>query len=54
MREPTITCVLCGNVEVVHLTGRGYPPEMARKRLKARCKADGCPCQAQYLAGVRL
>ena len=49
---PTQTCTLCGNVEVVRVTGRGFPPDAAARRLARRCNANGCPSIPQYWAGV--
>ena len=52
--EPTQTCALCGRVEVVNVYGRGFPPDAAKKRLRKLCAANGCPCDPQYMAGVRF
>lgn len=54
MSEPTQTCVLCGLVETVTRTGRGFPPDAAKRRLRKRCAAAGCPSQPHYLAGVTV
>lgn len=54
MSEPTQTCTICGDVEVVKHDGRGFPPNIALRRLAKRCKAKGHVCKAQYRAGVRL
>ena len=50
--EPTQTCVLCGDVEVVKHDGRGFPPDIAKRRLIKRCKAKGCMSQPVYRAGL--
>lgn len=52
MSEPTQTCVLCGRVEIVRQSGRGFPPDVAKRRLARACNEAGCPCQPQYLAGL--
>lgn len=52
MSQPTQTCQLCGQVEVVTPDGRGFPPDIAKRRLKNRCQAQGCPSQPTYLAGI--
>jgi hypothetical protein len=49
--EPTQTCQLCGNVEVVRPDGRGFPPDISKRKLVKRCKAEGCPSQPAYRAG---
>lgn len=52
MTTPTQTCQLCGLVEVVRMDGRGFPPDIAKRRLKRRCQAAGCQSQPRYLAGI--
>lgn len=52
MTEPTQTCQECGRVEVVRPDGRGFPPDIAKRRLKKRCVAAGCPSDPRYLAGM--
>lgn len=52
MSQPTQTCRLCGAVEVVRPDGRGFPPDIAKRRLKRRCKANGCPSEPTYRAGL--
>lgn len=54
MTQPTQTCELCGLVEVVTPDGRGFPPDIAKRRLAKRCKADGCPSQPTYRVGLAL
>jgi hypothetical protein len=51
MTQPTQTCLLCGRVEVVRMDGRGFPPDIAKRRLRKRCAEAGCPCDPKYLAG---
>lgn len=54
MSSPTQTCQVCGDVEVVRPDGRGFPPDIAKRKLVKRCKAKGHTCQPQYLAGVLI
>ena len=54
MSAPTQTCTLCGRVEVVRMDGRGFPPDIAKRRLRKACKAAGCPSEPQYRAGVQV
>ena len=49
--EPTMTCTVCRATEVVHPDGRGYPPDIARRRLIKRCKSAGHVCDPVYQAG---
>jgi hypothetical protein len=50
---PTYTCNDCGRVVVVRMDGRGFPPDIAKRKLKKMCKDDGCPCSdPKYLAGI--
>ena len=51
MSAPTQTCSLCGRVEVVRPDGRGFPPDIAKRRLAKTCKANGCPSKPEYRAG---
>lgn len=52
MSEPTQTCTTCGDVEVVRHDGRGFPPDIAKRRLAKRCKAAGHTCTPTYRAGL--
>jgi hypothetical protein len=54
MSGPTQTCQACGRVETVRQDGRGFPPDIAKRRLRKRCKEAGCACDPQYRAGVRF
>lgn len=49
---PTQTCTVCGAVEIVRSDGRGFPPDIAKRRLAKRCKAAGHNCEPQYLCGI--
>ena len=50
--EPTVTCELCGRRLVVTPDGRGFPPDIAKRKLRRECQANSCPCKPVYLAGV--
>jgi hypothetical protein len=52
MSEPTYACGECGRVVVVRRDGRGFPPDLAKRRLIRECKADGHKADPQYLAGI--
>jgi hypothetical protein len=48
----TQTCSLCGRTEQVTPDGRGFPPDIAKRRLIKRCKANGCPSSPTYMATI--
>jgi hypothetical protein len=52
MSEPTVTCELCGRSQVVKPDGRGFPPDIAKRKLARICNAAGCPSQPSYRAGI--
>lgn len=54
MSEPTVTCALCGRSRVVVPDGRGFPPDIAKRKLRKDCQANGCSCDPQYWAGVTI
>ena len=54
MSEPRYRCARCGRTQTVHPDGRGFPPDIAKRRLVKRCKAEGCPSEPEYTAGVGL
>lgn len=51
MSEPTQTCTTCGDVEVVRMDGRGFPPDIAKRRLAKRCAEKGHKSTPTYRAG---
>ena len=53
-RVPRQVCEICGDIEYVKFSGRGFPPDAAKRRLARRCKEAGHRCEAQYYAGVLL
>lgn len=52
MAEPTQTCELCGRRVVVTPDGRGFPPDIAQRKLKRLCNANSCESEPKYRAGV--
>lgn len=54
MSSPTQTCQLCGRVQVVTPDGRGFPPDIAKRKLIKRCESSGCECKPVYRAGLAL
>jgi hypothetical protein len=53
MRTPaTVTCPTCGETEVVTPDGRGFPPDIARRRLAKRCGHKAL--DMTYKAGVSI
>jgi len=51
MPGPIMTCTVCGTVEAVTPDGRGFPPDIAKRRLAKRCTAMGHVSVPQYRAG---
>jgi len=54
MSEPTVTCDKCGRQQVVHPDGRGFPPDIAKRKLRKACRANGCDGEPQYRAGLLI
>jgi uncharacterized protein CbrC (UPF0167 family) len=52
MSQPVQTCQLCGRAETVTPDGRGFPPDIAKRRLKKWCNANGCKSEPKYTAGM--
>jgi len=52
MSEPRQTCALCGRSMVVYPDGRGFPPDITKRKLVKACRADGCQCEPQYRVGL--
>jgi hypothetical protein len=52
MSAPTQTCTECGRVETVTPDGRGFPPDIAKRKLKKRCNAAGCSSKPRYMCGL--
>ena len=51
-REPRYTCGLCGYHVVVRQDGRGFPPDIAKRRLRKNCAERDCQCSPRYTAGI--
>ena len=47
-------CHLCGRVKLVTPDGRGFPPDIVKRKLVKWCKANGCPSEPKYTAGISL
>lgn len=54
MSEPVVTCKKCGRIEYVKPSGRGFPPDTAKRKLSKICKANGCESDPVYTAGMGL
>ena len=54
MTMPTQTCQLCGRAVIVTPDGRGFPPDIAERRLRKLCKPNGCPSSPKYRAGLKI
>lgn len=54
MTEPTQTCQTCGRNVVVTPTARGFPPDVAKRKLQRLCRANGHDADPQYRAGFTL
>jgi len=50
--QPTVTCQLCQRSLVVTPDGRGFPPDIAKRKLRKLCQAAGCDSKPQYRAGL--
>ena len=51
MPGPVQTCETCGLVEPVKMDGRGFPPDIAKRRLAKKCAAAGHESKPRYTAG---
>lgn len=52
--EPRQTCRTCGRCVIVVQTNRGFPPEVAKTKLRKLCATAGHDSDPQYAAGVQL
>jgi hypothetical protein len=50
--EPRQTCTTCGRSMIVQQDGRGFPPDITKRKLIKACQANGCPCTPSYIAGL--
>lgn len=53
-RGPTQTCRTCQRAVPVVPDGRGFPPDIAKRKLAKACKADGHKSDPVYTAGLSL
>jgi hypothetical protein len=54
MTSPQQKCLECGDIEIVRPDGRGFPPDIAKRKLAKRCKEKGHDCRPQYTAGATI
>jgi hypothetical protein len=54
MTIPVQTCELCGRSQPVVPDGRGFPPDIAKRKLVKKCKANNCPSKPRYTAGFNF
>jgi len=52
--EPRQKCEKCGRIETVKPDGRGFPPDIAKRKLAKRCERDGHHSQPIYTPGLSL
>ncbi len=50
--NPIVKCALCHRQMEVDPFVRGFPPDVARRKLIKACDESGCPCDPQYRAGI--
>ena len=50
----TMECLICRTVVEVVPDGRGFPPGIAKRKLKRSCGNRGCPCVPKYRPTVVL
>jgi hypothetical protein len=54
MTIPVQRCELCGRTQQVLPDGRGFPPDIAKRKLVKVCKANDCPSSPRYTAGFNF
>lgn len=52
MSSPIVFCKTCGTEMVVKPDGRGFPPDIAQRKLVKSCKERGCDFNIDYRAGM--
>lgn len=52
--DPAQTCRACGRSVKVRPDGRGFPPDIAKRKLAKLCQAAGHVSDPQYTTGFRL
>ena len=50
-RGPVYKCLVCGRTQNVVPDGRGFPPDIAKRKLIKGCTLDGHKSDPLYLAG---
>ncbi len=51
MSYPVQICQLCGRSIAVVPDGRGFPPDIAKRKLKRLCSLSNCRSEPKYTAG---
>lgn len=51
---PVVYCRDCNAVRKVDPYVRGFPPDVAKAKLRRSCREHGCKGEPEYIAGVRL
>ena len=54
MVGPVYKCLVCGRTQNVVPGGRGFPPDIAKRKLIKGCTLDGHKSEPQYLAGFSV
>jgi len=49
--QPSVICAECGQGVTVTPDGRGFPPDIARRKLAKLCRAAGHEPDLRYYAG---
>ena len=52
MSEPMVICDTCRDFIIVKPDGRGFPPDIYKRKLIKKCRAKGCNGNPEYRAGV--
>lgn len=52
--EPRQTCQICDRYVVAVPSSTGFPPDIAKEKLRNLCLADGHESDPQYTAGFQL
>jgi hypothetical protein len=54
MSGPIYTCSICERIVAVKPDGRGFPPDIAKRKLMNLCKKAGCKCDPKYKPGIHI
>lgn len=54
MSQPFVVCAECGQSVTVTPDGRGFPPDIARRKLAKLCRAAGHAPDLRYCAGLTI